>query len=1021
MEPTGNNQATDGVRTTLVFDKAINYAFQQNAIPVIQELHFHNDLTTRKNPGLNELVTGWLKLSTIKVSLITIWLLAMAGLTGQAQLGFTVSGGVATITGYNTNAGSNVVIPASTNGYTVTAIGVNAFYTLATITNVIIPSSVTSIDDDAFQFCQGLENLVIGSGVASIGVHSFAYCGGLTNVTIPNSVTTIGAGAFSYCSGLKGVTIPNSVTNIGVYAFYFCPGLTSVTIPKSVTSMDGLTFDSCLHLTNIMVDAANPNYASSGGVLFDKTISTLIEYPNGLIGNYTIPNSVTQIGDNAFDYCSGLTSVLMLTNVTAIGSGAFFSCSGLTSVTIPNSVASLGNYTFESCSGLTSVVIPNSVTNIGIYAFYDCSALTNLLCMGNAPGLGVGVFGGVNTASAIVYYVSGAAGWGPTYGGLTTVAVFLPSISTQPNDQSVNAGGNATFNVTAGGTAPLGYQWYFNNVAISGANDASYSINHATLANSGPYYVVVTNNYGSVTSSPAQLLVQQSGFTFITNAGVSTITGYDPTVGGLNVVIPVSIYGDPVTAIGASAFSGLTNLASVTIPNTVTNVGSYALSGCWGLSNVIIGTNVFNISDYAFYGCSGLNSLTIPDSVTNIGAGVFYGCSGLTNVMIGSGLTSIGSQAFFNCSGLSKVTFPNSLTSISTQAFFNCSALTSVTIPNNLTSIGSRAFQDCSNLLSISVNAANPNYGSVGGVLYDKTLATLIQCPGGITGNLIILGGVTSIGDSAFYGCSGLASVTIPNSLTNIGSGAFYICLGLTNVVFGNGVISIGGSAFQYCSALKSVTIPNSVNSIGAYAFDSCSGLASVVIGTGINSMGSQAFYNCSGLTNLLIDNGVTTIGYAAFVDCSNLTSVTIPNSITNLSGYAFEYCPALHQAYFQGNAPTVNGIGGIADNTLFKGDSGTVFYPPGATGWRSTFGGWPTATGIYQQQPAIGGSGTSFGVRNNQFHFTILWATNTSVVIQESTNLLNWTSIATNVLSNGTNSVSVPAPAGKLFFRLKQ
>ena len=208
---------------------------------------------------------------------ILILFLAIAPMMTQAQFTFTTNSGAITITGYNPAAGLNVVIPASTNGYPVTAIGTNAFYFLTTITNVTIGTNVTSIGRVAFANCSGLTSVTIGNSVTSIGDYAFYYCYYLTSVTIPNSVTNIGQAAFEECNRLTSFTIPNSVTSIGESAF----------VDYS--------------LTNIAVDAANPNYSSTNGVLFDKDQATLIQYPIGLTNSsYTIPNSVTSIGESAF-------------------------------------------------------------------------------------------------------------------------------------------------------------------------------------------------------------------------------------------------------------------------------------------------------------------------------------------------------------------------------------------------------------------------------------------------------------------------------------------------------------------------------------------------------------------------------------------------------------------------------------------------------------------------------------------------------------------------------------------------
>jgi hypothetical protein len=202
----------------------------------------------------------------------------------------------------------------------------------------VIPNSVTTIGDYAFAYCSGLTSVTIPNSVTTLGKRAFYNCNGLSSVTIPNSVTTIGDWAFESCNGLTSVTIPNSVTTVGVRAFGSCSGLTSVTIPNSVTTIGNLAFGSCSGLTDIYVDAANTQYSSENGVLFNKDKTTLVTCPGGKTGGYVIPNSVTTIGYGAFAVCEGLTSVIIGNSVTTIGNTAFIQCTGLTTVTNLNPV-----------------------------------------------------------------------------------------------------------------------------------------------------------------------------------------------------------------------------------------------------------------------------------------------------------------------------------------------------------------------------------------------------------------------------------------------------------------------------------------------------------------------------------------------------------------------------------------------------------------------------------------------------------------------------------------------------------
>jgi hypothetical protein len=342
---------------------------------------------------------------------------------------------------------ATVNLPAS-----VTAIGASSFYNCVALTSVTLPSGLTSLGANAFAECSQLSSVSLGSALATMGGFAFNKCISLTSITIPGTLLLVPTSAFEDCSALSSVTLSEGVKTLQGVAFRRCVALASIDIPASVTSIASDTFSRCTGLTAIQVNPGNASYSSAGGVLFNKTGSTLVVFPAGKSGAYAVPSGVTSIGNNAFRFAANLTGASIPSTVSTIGSDAFGSCPSLLSIdvdgsnttfssnggvlfnkagdtlrvyptgragayVVPSGVTTISSAAFRSSLGLTTVTLPASVTSIGNDGFATCSALTGATFQGSAPSLGARAFQ-FAAAGFTVYFSPGASGFTvPTWNG----------------------------------------------------------------------------------------------------------------------------------------------------------------------------------------------------------------------------------------------------------------------------------------------------------------------------------------------------------------------------------------------------------------------------------------------------------------------------------------------------------------------------------------------------------------------------------------------------------------------------
>ena len=729
-------------------------------------------------------------------------------------------------------------------------------------THVVIPNSVTNISEYAFFRCVGLKSVTIPENVVSIGRRAFNDCWNLTEVTIPNSVTNIGDGAFHYCSRLESVTVPACMLETGLGSVF--PGISSITnvvvsegvqsiprgafgssgsfpklehvfIPGSVTNINVEAFSAFGGKVAVTVDPANVVYSSRNGMLLTKDGTRLQQ---GVNGDVTIPPGVTSIDVNAFYECN-LTSLTIPSSVTSIGERAFYNCSNLTDLTIPDSVTDIGDSAFGNCRSLRNVWLPKHLEGkLGSTVFANCGNAT--LNYYDAMSMCCVTF---RTEEGIVEQRQCPAGMKvgtlpstPTHEGYAFEGWWTAADGEQARTWTV-VSGDVTYYAKWRGTAAVGDYTYMYSV-LNGQAEIGSSNTWETAVSPKP-------------------------------------TGA--------VVIPSSLGGYPVTAIGQDAFAWCYDVTSFEISRGIAGIRKSAFEGCYNLVNFTV--------DPANAVYSSRNGLLLSKDGRTLVRGV------IGEVVIPSCVTEIGDWAFDRCYGLTDVTIPNGVLSIGTYAFRFCNRLTGMTIPQSVTNIGTRAFTRCDELRTFSVDPANRFYSSREGLLLNKDGTVLVR---GINDyGVVIPDGVTTIGEAAFEWCNWLESVEIPESVTVVGDSAFFWCMSLESVEIPESVTVIGDSAFSRCESLTSIEIPRGVTTIGDSAFSTCTSLMSVEILEGVTAIESRAFDGCESLASIEIPRGVTKIGEGAFWGCTGLVSrVVIPDSVTNIEWSAFAWCKGLKEVW---------------------------------------------------------------------------------------------------------------------------
>ena len=815
---------------------------------------------------------------------------------------------------------------------------------LILLTALLLPmvASADAVEIDGIYY-----NLVAKIKQAEVTSNTNHYSG---EVIIPESiiydganyiVTSIGDYAFRDCSGLTSITIPNCVTSIGYAAFYGCSSLTSITIPNSVTSIGDYAFGTCHGLTSVHIS----DLEAWCKIFFGDEISNPLFYAHHLymngneITNLVIPNSVTSIGDYAFEYCSGLTSVTIPNSVTSIGFYAFQDCSGLTSVhisdleawckiffgnsssnplyyshhlymnsseitnlVIPNSVTSIGNYAFYGCISLSSVTIPNSVTSIGNYAFYGCSGLTT-----------------ITIGSGVKRISDRAFAYCPELTVVTCLAENVPNTSSSYDYDAFDGSliEYATLHVPAASIdlykAAEPWKDFKEIVAISEQQPTEENI---IFADANVKSICVanwdTNDDGELSKTEAAA-VTDIGTVFKENTNITSFDELQYFIG--------------LTSIDWRAFRDCTALSTIIIPASVSVINNGAFRGCTNMSTIYVDVNNNNyksingvlftkdgkqlllfpskqegayaipdgtekIDDYAFQYAK-ITELTFPSSLKTIGYSTFERCNNLKNIVIPSTISSLGEQAFYGCSNLESAVLPDNITEIPAFLFAFCSKLKSVTLSPNTISIANGFVRNCYALTEIEIPATVTSIGKwafcESGL---KNVKSLMENPcavdettfGDITANstLYVPAGSKALYEAANYWKDFMEIVAISEQQPTE-----------DNIIFSD-------------ANVKAICVSN-WDTNGDGELSKTEAAAVTDIGTVFKEN-----TNITSFDELQYFIGLTSIDWRAFRDCTALSTIIIPASVSVINNGAFRGCTNMSTIYVDVNNNNYKSINGV-------------------------------------------------------------------------------------------------------------
>ncbi len=761
--------------------------------------------------------------------------------------------GTATVSGIGTFKDSTtLVIPAIVPdgehaGKKVTAIGNDAFATTL-IKKVVIPDSVTTIGARAFKDCQSLQTVVL-----------------------PGGLTTLDLGVFQQCKQLTAINWPASLTHIADGAFEYCENLESIHLPKGLTRIEESAFSGCLSLKSITVDPENTAYAVTDGYLYSIADGVLL---TAVVGeNMVVPANIKRIGAYVFQGNNTLKTVSFAegSQLESIGDDVFKRCNNLKSITLPEGISKIGDDAFRYCTSLTEITIPASVTEISRYAFDGCSKLADV---NFAEGSQLKKIGGSRV-----------------FGNCTSLTEFtIPDGITSIKNGMFDGCSALKWVIIPASVTSIEMQAFCNCTSLE---------NIYFLGTQAQWNAITLGNDWDKDTGSYKVRFPGLGLRYEPDTGYRNAVRVH-SIGSCTdtelVIAPISLdggfKGSKVTAIRDAALSGEA-LTEVTILPGIMRIGRQAFSNSKLLTEVTILDSATSIGEKAFSDCTSLTKINLPDGLMSISAGMVEGCTALREIVIPASVTSIGENAFEGCTSLTTIYF------LGTEAQWNAITKGQNWDQDTGSSLGGYKVCFTSSGLEYTLNSDGETV-TVSGI--GSCTDTELTIPNIVPDGQYKGKKVTAIKDRAFEGNTSITSVTVlDRGVTTIGEYAFYNCTALTQVILPDSVTSMGKYVFSGCTGLKDVKFGSGLTAIAEYAF-SGSGITGIILADATN-YGANVFYAGKDMTSVIVlPTGLKTIEEGAFSDCRRLEIVILPfGSITGIGDSAFSDCTGLETMAFLG------------------------------------------------------------------------------------------------------------------------